>query len=192
MGTSDVGLKKEDSTERRYPIMNLIMPLVGVVVGVLLTVFSTGKINDELWLKQDVSSQRKMLIEKRIGLIERASKLLNSRQIIEDVNVYLKAQSDFAIESSNCAKDPKKYGMTIIECKQLIDLDESFEKIKLKNDLNAEFGTLAQLTSLYFGDQTKKYSMELSKLPKWWLADRELLANYIHAMNDELYEFKYR
>ena len=192
MDNSDGDSKKDKSTKQSFPVMGLIMPLIGVVIGALLTVFLTGIINNELWLKQNISSQKKVLIEKRIGLIEKASKLLNSRQTIEDVNFYLKAQSNFATESSNCAKNSREYEMTILECKQLMNLDGIFEKMSIKSDLNTEFSTLMQLSSLYFGDKTQKYSTDLSKLKEWWLADKEIFVKYIAAMHDELYKFEYQ
>ena len=185
-------MSNSDTTHSIYKVLSLTMPLIGVVVGSLLTVYLTREINDELWEKQNISSQQKNLVEKRINLIERASKILNSKQSIEDVNMYLKTQSSYAEEAVNCAKNFKEYNMTIAECKNLVDLEDTFQKMKLKNDLNSEFGSLLQLTSLYFGNKTKKFSQELSKHPKWWEADMELFSNYITAMNEELYEFTYQ
>ncbi len=178
----------------KYQLLSIILTFSGVIIGTtvtLVTLYYTGEQNKNLWLRTSIEQQRNSILEKRINLIERASLIFNSRNDIIDINRYLKIQSDFAKEASNCAKSPIKYKMSLIECKQLMDTDETFKKLKDKNKINSEFSSLLQLISLYFGEKSKIKAEELSKEKKWWLVKNEDFGKMIKVMNNELYEFKY-
>ncbi|ELF6478210.1 hypothetical protein RA805_003503 [Vibrio cholerae] len=171
-------------------LVNSATTLLGVILGTVITWYLTSYSDKELWQLGDLSKQKNEIIQKRIDIIEKASILLNSTQTIVDVNKYLGVQAQFSNEAAKCASEPKKYDMTLIQCKQLIDINESFKQSKLKTDMKAQFGWLVQVSGIYFGPQTSEYAMRLSKLPKWWEADLKLFQGFIDTMKEELYYFK--
>ncbi|EPF2931117.1 hypothetical protein BOO29_18765 [Vibrio navarrensis] len=171
-------------------MVNSVTTLLGVILGAVITWYLTSSSSKDLWLLGNVNKQQNEIVQKRLELIEQASILLNSTQTIEDIHQYLLAQAEFATEASKCAIEPKKYEMTLIQCKQLMDVDEAFKQSKLKTDMTAKFGWLVQMSGIYFGPKTSEYAAKLSKLPKWWEAELTLFQGFIDTMKEELYYFK--
>lgn len=166
-----------------------LVALAGVIIGVSITAYFTNSMNNELLTRQDIIKQRDSIFQKRVELIERTSTIFNSRHIITNINEELEIHSIMAKQASECAKNPQSYGSTVIGCMELINTQEAFEKQQIKNKIIVEFGAVLQMNAVYFGTETEKLSIELSKNPEWWQAKDTVFTNYISAMRNELQQF---
>ena len=60
-----------------------------------------------------------------------------------------------------------------------------------KTEFTAEIGAVAQLSSIYFGEQTREAFRDLCSNDPWFRADSETMRKILGAMSDELliYDF---
>jgi len=169
-----------------------LVGFVGVIIGVCISSYFTMYMNDEMFTRQDVISQQDYILNKRIELLERTAKVFNSTHIIVDTNNELKIHYKMRKHVDKCTKNPKLYDTKFIGCLSLINSKEAYEKRQVRDSILVEFGTLNQMNSAAFGEDTRLKALEIAKKGEWWLSDKAVFTRYIAAMRNELYQFQSR
>ena len=127
-------------------IKDFYIPIVSTLLGASAALFGVhyaSEGNKELWRLQENMSQTRALLDKRIDLIERVSKLANSSPKMTHYQSYLSMQALVAAEYVECSKQK------LPACEAPDSTRDALEVSAKRADLNAEFSSTLQLVSLY-------------------------------------------
>lgn len=185
--------KKDRRIDVGLQVGTALLAFIGAFGGNLLATTISGKQNEKLWLREDVSEQRSTILTQRIALIERVSRVLNSRYHVRDINSYIEIQASLAKDIDTCSQNPKAFGISnTLDCMKISNTEGAFNKLEKLTNINAEFSATMQVAALFFSSKTENAIQELLKQPAWWAADEKYYKDILGAMQDEMYQLKYR
>ena len=170
-------------------VVTAILGFFGALAGSIVSPIITGSYNENLWERQSIIEQKNHLLKERLKILERVTKVLNSKAQARDYRESLKYFASEAAESSECFKQVNDH-KSLIDCKALFNIAGASEALQKMNDLNGEFAAAIQLASIIFGDETSKICSELASEKKWWLTDDNLSRKLLGAMQNELQKYK--
>ncbi len=170
-------------------IVIAMLGFIGALAGSVVSPIITGNYNEKLWERQNVIEQKNHLLKERIKILERVTKVLNSKAKARDYRETLKYFASEAAEFSDCIKQVNSH-KSLIDCKAIFNINGASETIQQMNDLDGEFAASIQLASIYFGAETAKLCSELALIKRWWLSDDSLSKKLLRAMQNELQEYK--
>lgn len=171
--------------EKYTLIFTAILGFLGAFIGSIVSPVLTANYEENIWLRQSVMVQKSKIFEKRVGIIERASKVLNSKSKAKDYRETLKFYAKQAEESSTCFKQVEEYS-NFSNCSDIFKIKDASETLQAMSDLDSEYAATIQLAAIYFGEKTKAVCDSLASNPKWWLEDEKLTRRLLAAMNEEL------
>ena len=134
-----------------------VMGLLGVWTGAYLTANEA----ERLWQKQQRAIKIDNILNKRIELIERVTKLSNSKDKYIAYQGFIELQAGLAQE---CVSREEKAD----EC-SVLEPATSVTELSIKRaDLNAEFSSTIQMVTLYFNCDARKIADKLANTTNWW------------------------
>jgi hypothetical protein len=155
------------------PIATALFAFYGIKLGAEVAARS----NQQLWAIERHAQTNEKFYDIRISLFERANKILYKSELINAIES--KANLNFDLS--------KIKPETLEEARDSVKLlkDAFDEKISL-NEYASEFGTVMQLSAVFFGPKTQAAIKELTKYEKWWAADTKEIHAVIEAMKAEM------
>jgi hypothetical protein len=152
-------------------------------LGALLGTFLSGYMQESLWKKKTTYEERRLILNERIKLIDRFSKIINMRPKVRTLQEFTELQADIAKLNASCIKKGKTGGLDKKECFPQENIIEVMKLTNERAELNAEFASTMQLVVVHFGPKTLKAAESYSKIGAWWEADpiysRTLLSGII-------------
>lgn len=167
--------------------VNIGIPIFSAILGfagALLGTYIASERSEELWQKQERMIQLKAILNKRVELIERVSKLANSAPKMAGYQSYVDLQGTLATKYIECTN------LKASNCTQPDNPKDILEISVMRAEMNAEFSSTIQLVSLYFYGETKDLANELGAIKKWWVTGEPAFRNLIKSMQDELEYFE--
>lgn len=160
-----------EANSKSTTIVGAIIALIGVISGSLIT----GFMSKNLWENQIVYEQKKQVLDQRIKLIEKVSKLANLAPQMRNLQNYVQLQSSLLN-----TPEVKRFGIKVDEPSKVLEIANK------RAELNAEFASTLQLVALYFGPKSKASAQKLSTQQPWWEIGEPSFRELINAMNEEL------
>ncbi len=176
--------------EKKFSLWVSVGTAALAFVGALAGTFLAGYMQENLWERQSSHEERRLILNQRVELIERASVIVNKAPIADSLNDYAVLQAEIAKLNADCVKTDEKGGLDQSQCFPQESLIENMKFINGRADLNAEFASTIQLVSIYFGPKTRKAAEEYANTASWWEADSKYSRALIAAMQDELAYFE--
>lgn len=159
------------------PLLSAILAFVGAVAG---SYVSADKAED-LWEKQERTVQLKSILNKRVELLERVSKVSNLTKKYAIYQSYSELQAQLAKDYVNCIKLGESNCVAPNNAKEVTEISLR------RADLNAEFASTIQMVSLYYYCDAKQVANELGLKGNWWHEENEqLFRTLITAMLNEV------
>jgi len=147
------------------PLVAAVLSFLGGAVGSSVA----GFYQQQLWEQQATYERSKIVLEQRVQLLERLSRVANSAAKMRAYNDYLRLQADLAQVYVACEKSREP------NCIKPDDATVVTEISMKRADLNAAFSSTVQLISVYFGGEVKSAAAELAAKRDWWAPGREHL-----------------
>jgi len=155
--------------------------------GALLGVYWGSRLEESNWKNKFVLEQKKVILDRRVELMERSVRLFNQAPVVIGLRGGLDAQKALLDITINCLK-----GATVAKSKSAQNCGgnanaesenaERFAKEIAK--LNGEFSATMSLASVYFGDEVRNSVKALGRDP--WSAGSDAYQKVIDAMGREL------
>lgn len=164
------------------------LPLITAIlafIGALLGTYMAGSFSEKLWERQAHHAQLKKIMEQRVELIERVSRIGNLGPKMESLQGFAELQAQLAVLYAEC-RETVKEGENDPYCFPPSDVIEVTKLNNERADLNAEFSSTMQLVALYFGPESRKAVEEYSSTRVWWKADPQYLRTLLSSMQDEI------
>jgi len=173
-------MKDFKSTTLYLTIFTAALAFLGALGGS----FVSGYLNKSLWEQQVVYEQKRQIFDQRIKLIERISKLANLAPQMSNYQAYVLLQARLSQDYLACSKKHLQACIKPDDPKTVLEISNK------RADLNAEFSSSLQLTSMYFGTMTRTAATKLARQQPWWEIGESSFRELITAMNEELYSYE--
>ncbi|TKB50025.1 hypothetical protein [Ferrimonas aestuarii] len=167
--------------ENKQNLVNFIIPVLSALLaffGAIGGSYLSSAKSEELWSKSLIYNAEKVVLEKKIDLIERVSKVANSSLKYQAHQRYLNEMAVIAKTYESCNNKS--------ECEKPVSREEFLRISTVRAELNAEFSSTLKLISLYFGDDVDVPLLELSRKEQWWSDSRREFEALIKAMTKEV------
>lgn len=175
------------STEAKITIFTAFLAFFGALIGTFL-----GNYYDKNQWKREVDySERKSILDKRIDLIDKTTRILNrteyAKVLLAQIEYWSNENDSGRVRAlANVQRDKDKKPLLPYKDKSKeVLLGISKSKTALI-ELNSDFASLMQLNALYFGTETREAVKELITDGKWWNIDKEEGELLLKAMHSEL------
>lgn len=152
--------------------------------GAALAVYLTSYLDQGNWSKRFTLEQNKVVLEKRVDLIDKITKLTNRAPAVIGLKGSLQAEKDLIYLHFSC--EQKKTSDKEISCN-----DSNFSSLRIENlakeihELNVQISSVITLTSIYFGPKTKVILNKINQHDPWLMSINEN-KELIDAMSSEL------
>lgn len=164
-----------------FPLITALLAFVGALLGT----YMAGSLSEKLWERQARHAHLQKVMEQRVELIERISRIGNLGPKMESLQSFAELQAQLAVLYAEC-KETMDEAKSDTDCHPPYD---AIDVVRLSNEraeLNAEFSSAMQLVALYFGPDSRKAVEEYSRVGAWWKADPQYLKALLSSMQDEL------
>lgn len=155
--------------------------------GALLGVYAGSRFEQQNWESRFELEQKRVLLEKRVAVIERVIIVLNKAPLMKGLQASLDAEHEMAKLAVFCAS---KDGASSKGCKS--KPRANIERVETVGrevyTLNSEVAAAASLAAVYFGPNTRNEVTELQKIG-FWAASDEQKGRLISAMGSEINTF---
>lgn len=172
-------------SEYKVALIAAMLAFVGAIGGTLLTGFYQGR----QWKQSAKHEMQKLILQKRIEIIERTSKILNKSGVAE----MLSGELDLRRKELELGKEVAAAALGSKSARTAVDKmnpDSVFGKFKEARltllEFHSEFAATLQLAKLFFGPSTNKAIDNMTKDPNWWQAKPDTKSALLQAMNSEL------
>lgn len=157
-------------------------------LGALVGVYFGSTLEQSNWESRFQLEQKRLVLEKRVALIERMTVVLNKTPLMTGLQASLEAEKELARLSVYCAS--KKVNREAPGCRKISAADtKHVEEIGREiYALNAEWAASASLSVMYFGKSTREAVQEL-KSRGLWSSSEEQRQKLLNAMGIELNGF---
>jgi hypothetical protein len=158
----------------RDKLILAVIVAVFSIIGSFIAILLTSKYEQSTWVRETVYNYQSTMLQHRIDIYDRAARIFALRKQVEIIQSSLELMPDRLL-----AEDPV--------CSSEIMRDAQDLRFRL-DDLNAEFTSVANSATLYFGPDTRAAIQDLTvnHNPEWWTASDDLLFSVLQAMRDEL------
>jgi hypothetical protein len=157
-------------------------------VGALTGVYVGSRLEQLNWESRFQLEQKRLILERRVALVERMTVILNKAPLIRGLQASLEAEKEMARLAVYCSsqKESKKTST----CKSSIHADtKHVEEIGREMfALNAEWAASASLAAMYFGKNTRQALQEIRSIELSATSD-EQRQKIVDSMGAELNEF---
>jgi len=156
------------------PILAMLLSFIGALGGSYLS----AQYSESLWEKSEQAATFKMMLNKKVELIESVSKVANSANEFKAYQAYLTYQAKLAKNFDKCSAKEK--------CTKPDSFKDVLSVSVKRADLNSKYSSTLQLVALYFGDSVDEPLFKLSENLIWWEDSAEDFKKLISAMSLEL------
>lgn len=146
------------------PLLAAVLAFFGALGGSLVS----GLFQLNLWGNQIAYEKKKAVLEQRVKLMEKLSRLANSAGQMRTHNDYLVLQANLAQIYASCQAKKERGCIKPDETKAVVETN-----IK-RAELNAEYSSTLQLIKIYFSPSIQPALSELASRKDWWAPDVEL------------------
>lgn len=156
-------LKQLVQREWFVPVLAAVLAFFGALGGS----FVSGMFQLNQWNNQIAYEKKKIVLEQRVKLLERLSRIANSAAQMRTYNDYLALQVDIHQSYVTCQTSKEK------DC-QKPDEPKVVAEVNVKRaELNAEYSATIQLMKVYFSSEVLPTLNELTSRRDWWEPDVE-------------------
>lgn len=145
------------------PLLAAVLAFLGALGGS----FVSGLFQLNQWESQVAYEKKKTVLEQRVKLLEKLSRLANSAGQMRTHNDYLVLQANLAQIYASCATKREKGCIKPDETKVVAETN-----IK-RFELNAEYSSTLQLIKVYFSPNVQPALGDLASRKDWWVPDVE-------------------
>jgi hypothetical protein len=124
--------------------------------GALAGVYAGSRLEQSNWESRFHLEQKRLILERRVALIERITVVLNKAPLMKGLQASLEAETEFARLAVYCASSKaseKKPGCKTPRPADTKHIEEIGHEIYT---LNAEWAASASLAAMYFGKNTRE------------------------------------
>ncbi len=185
ISNSNIGMRQ--CFHERHPvlfeILKAILPAIVAIVGTIAGVTYTYDLNRQSWLQDQTLKSETNLLELRMDIFERANKILYKAEIFRTLSLQGKIDYELTKERVKTTE-----GLRTLESKSksIVETKTSLQ------ELYAEYATVMQLASTYFGPKTKQAVINLIKYREWWERPPSEINGLIETMASEInYQLKF-
>ncbi len=158
-------------------------------LGALAGVYAGSHFEQANWETRFELEQKRIVLEKRVALVERVVVLLNKEPLMRGLQASLSAETELARLAAGCEalKLDKKTLSAVCKTNPKGDSKHVEEIGKDIYMLNADWAAAASLSAMYFGQRTRDAIRETKSI---WVASDAQRQNIIEAMGAEINDFK--
>lgn len=156
--------------------------------GALVGVYVGSKLEQSNWESRFHLEQKRLVLEKRVALVERMTIVLNKIPLMTGLQASLDAEKEFAQLAVYCASKKVKRDVPSCQSQRSADIKHVEEIGREIYALNAEWAASASLSVMYFGQKTRE-AVQNIKQKGPWSASEEQRQMIIEAMGSELNVF---
>jgi hypothetical protein len=141
--------------------------------GALIGVYVGSRLEQSNWEARFDLEQKRVVLEKRVALLERATVIFNKAPTVIGLRASLDGEKKLALIAASCAVQKMSGKPPAKGCASQPKMNtERLEAIaKEIHVLNAEFAATMTLCATYFGDESKKAIAALTKEDPWSASD---------------------
>jgi hypothetical protein len=145
------------------PLLAAVLAFLGGLGGSLIS----GLFQLNQWENQVAYEKKKTVLEQRVKLLEKLSRLANSAGQMRTYNDYLVLQANLAQIYASC--ETKKENGCIKPDETKVVTETNIKRA----ELNAEYSSTLQLIKVYFGPSVLPPLGNLASRQDWWAPDVE-------------------
>lgn len=146
------------------PLLAAVLAFLGALGGS----FVSGLFQLNQWENQVTYEKKKAVLEQRVKLLEKLSRLANSAGQMRTHNDYLMLQASLAQIYASCETRKEKGCIKPDETKVVAETN-----IK-RAELNADYSSTLQLIKVYFSPKVQPALGDLASRKDWWAPDIEV------------------
>lgn len=171
---------REGASASKTNLFVALFTAILAFIGALGGSYLSGYQAKSLWIHQINFEEKKQILEQRIKLIERVSRLANSAPQMKSFQGYVDLQSRLSQEyySKNIPEQTTYKPDSV---------SKALEIGNKRSELNAEFASTLQLVDIYFGPVSQVSVEKLAKLQPWWELGEPGFRELINSMRSEVY-----
>jgi hypothetical protein len=145
------------------PLLTAVLAFIGALGGSVVS----GIYQKSIWEAQVTYEKKKAILEQRVKLLEKLSRLANAASQMKTHNDYLILQAGLAQDYVKCEKENQK------NCFKPDD-PKTVSEINIKRaELNSEFSSTLQLFKVYFSPAVQPALNDLATQKDWWSPNAE-------------------
>lgn len=145
------------------PFLSAVLAFFGALGGS----FVSGMFQLNQWNNQIAYEKKKAILEQRVKLLEKLSRVANAAAQMRTHNAYLVLQANLAQIYATCQTNREKGCIKPDEPKVVTEINVK------RAELNAEYSSTIQLMKVYFSPSILPAVNELTSRKDWWAPDVE-------------------
>jgi hypothetical protein len=145
------------------PMLSVVLAFLGALGGSMVS----GMYQKNLWENQIIYEKKKTVLEQRVALLEKLSRLANTASQMRTYNDYLILQANLAQIYTECEKAKQKSCIKPDDAKTVSEVN-----IK-RSELNSGYSSTLQLIKVFFSPAIQLKLKELASQKDWWSPEAE-------------------
>lgn len=140
------------------PLLTAVLAFIGILGASLVS----GVYQKDIWKGQVAYEKKKTILEQRVSLLDKLSRLANAANQMKEYNDYLILQAGLVQDYAQCQKSEQA------NCIKPDDLITASEVSIKRVELNSEFSSTLQLIEVYFSPAILPTLSDLASQKDWW------------------------
>ncbi len=145
------------------PLVAAVLAFFGAMGGSMVS----GLFQLNLWENQVTYEKKKTVLEQRVKLLEKLSRVANTAAQMKTHNEYLVLQANLAQIYGTCQKTKERGCIKPDDVKAVVETN-----IK-RAELNSDYSSTLQLIKVYFSPGVQPALSDLASRKDWWAPDVE-------------------